>query len=265
MQQSQEEELIVSSFERATWTVVFQGYRDFLLNLAVTLDDGTVHVCELQLHYRKIKLLGMKLRSHECYEFFREYYAGNMSATANALASLYKAQVEVWGRGGKDFTKCEDLVQAALWNDGAGGATLSEEELGNVAKLLRNMGELKLALQVREHVVERVKSRVGSAEGAGVGKALREVASALMYQGKLEDAERAYLEALRRSRAGQELTLNRKGMRQLTETLFARARRCASSLCSWDRDIKGQPRSRGCEDRKDAQSHRPYPPPAGST
>jgi len=35
---------------------LFQGYRDFLLNLAVTLPDGTMHVCELQVHFRRIKV-----------------------------------------------------------------------------------------------------------------------------------------------------------------------------------------------------------------
>ena len=44
-------------------------------------------------------------------------------------------------------------------------STLSEEELRVVAELIRDMGELLLALRVWEHVVERVRTRVGSEEG----------------------------------------------------------------------------------------------------
>ena len=49
---------------------LFQGYRDFLLNLAVTLPDGTVHVCELQVHldaFFKIK----NGEGHKLYELVR--------------------------------------------------------------------------------------------------------------------------------------------------------------------------------------------------
>ena len=101
---------------------LFQGYRDFLLNLAVTLPDGTVHVCELQVHYRRIKvgfaevsssrveysniyesllifayfslhaattkLLGIEHKSHETYEFFRSYFMGNMGPAAKMYVSF---------------------------------------------------------------------------------------------------------------------------------------------------------------------------------
>ena len=85
--------------------------------------DGTVHVCELQVHYRRIKvgfaevsssrveysniyesllifayfslhaattkLLGIEHKSHETYEFFRSYFMGNMGPAAKMYVSSY--------------------------------------------------------------------------------------------------------------------------------------------------------------------------------
>ena len=60
-------------FERPTVT----GYRDANLSLRITLEDGTKHVCELQVHLRKLKTLAAELKSHETYELFRSMFHGN--------------------------------------------------------------------------------------------------------------------------------------------------------------------------------------------
>ena len=126
---------------------LFQGYRDFLLNLAFTLKDGTVHVCELQVHYRKIKLLGVELKSHETYEFFRSYFTGNMGAAAKMLHAVYKIQTLHWGycrrmraavfetappekRG--DLIEAEQLAEATIFH---------VKEFARWQEMLRNSGE----------------------------------------------------------------------------------------------------------------------------
>ena len=53
---------------------LFQGYRDFLLNLAFKLPGGSHHIAELQIHFRQIKLAGVATKSHETYEYFRSFF-----------------------------------------------------------------------------------------------------------------------------------------------------------------------------------------------
>ena len=131
----------------------------------------------------------------------------NIQRDLDRLEAVYKAQTLAWERGGKDFARCKDLVDAAIGGgpaDSAGessalgaaagsaagisSALISEEELGGIAELLKDMGQLPLALRMREHVVERVRERVGSEEGEGVGGALRAVGWVLYEQGKLDAA-----------------------------------------------------------------------------
>ena len=100
--------------------------------------------------------------------------------------------------GGGDIADSEGVSSSAVGASAEdGGALMSEEELDVIADLLADMGELPLALRVREHVVERVRARVGSEEGEGVGSALVQIASVLETQGKLEEAMAMNEEALR--------------------------------------------------------------------
>ena len=48
---------------------LYNGYRDALYNIQIFLEDGTYHVCELQLHLAAV--VAHKKRSHGFYEFFR--------------------------------------------------------------------------------------------------------------------------------------------------------------------------------------------------
>lgn len=50
------------------------GYRDWILQIEISTDNGVKHVCELQLHHKAIKETSEKLESLEYYEFFREYF-----------------------------------------------------------------------------------------------------------------------------------------------------------------------------------------------
>ena len=100
--------------------------------------------------------------------------------------------------GGGDIADSEGVSSSAVGASAEdGGALMSEEELGVMADLLADMGELPLALRVREHVVERVRARVGSEEGEKMGTALLGVAIVLETQGKLDEAMAMYEEALR--------------------------------------------------------------------
>lgn len=71
-------------FKRCT----LSGYRDYNLQIQITLDDGMKHICELQLHQKNIKALDEELGSHKYYEFFRKYYAGSTDTLEERMEDL---------------------------------------------------------------------------------------------------------------------------------------------------------------------------------
>jgi hypothetical protein len=90
---------------------LFQGYRDYLINIAIKLPDGWLHVCELQIHLRVVKELALKLRSHETYEFFRAHFRGHMESAAERLEFIKNLgeQISI-----QQVVTCEKLVDVLL-------------------------------------------------------------------------------------------------------------------------------------------------------
>ena len=125
---------------------LFQGYRDFLLNLAFKLPGGSHHIAELQIHFRQIKLAGVAAKSHETYEYFRSFFvsigeggvrkeeygrgllcilvthfckqAGNLSHVAEDL-ELFESL------GREKHASCDDLVESVVRNTSVHAGTVS--------------------------------------------------------------------------------------------------------------------------------------------
>ena len=93
---------------------LFHGYRDFLLNLRVWLEDGTMHVCELQVHFRDVHALGTLHKTHSLYEYFRAYFGGDTDVVARRLDVLLPFARE-------QHATCEALVDSVLRGGGKKG------------------------------------------------------------------------------------------------------------------------------------------------
>ena len=97
---------------------LFQGYRDFLLNIAFELPGGSHHVAELQVHFRSVKLAGIASKSHETYEYFRSFFAGNLSHVATNLQLI-----ECIGK--ENHKTCDSLVDSVIKNSSIPPGTVS--------------------------------------------------------------------------------------------------------------------------------------------
>ena len=182
---------------------LFQGYRDFLLNLQLTLPDGTKHVCELQVHFRKIKLLGIELKSHETYEFFRSFFMGNMKAVADRLGLLFRIDRKL---GGKLRTgSCDEIVEDVI---GAVGQGISWKDLAELGSFMGLMSRLDLSGKLGTTALAAVgvgdRGRDDPLERSAV---LLNMGKVLIDQGKPGQALEEYLEpalAIRKKLLGEE-------------------------------------------------------------
>lgn len=65
------------------------GYRDIMMNLLI--EDGEIkHIAELQVHHKEVKNFFSSKRNgnsdaHMHYEYFREYFAGQMEAVEKRM------------------------------------------------------------------------------------------------------------------------------------------------------------------------------------
>lgn len=64
----------------------FSGYRDALFNLKIITESGNEMIVELQIHL--VQIMAHKMESHKYYEFFREFFAGNMDVVDNRMKIL---------------------------------------------------------------------------------------------------------------------------------------------------------------------------------
>ncbi|KAJ1450097.1 hypothetical protein M885DRAFT_571708 [Pelagophyceae sp. CCMP2097] len=65
---------------------LFNGYRDVLVNLLLRLPDGTSMVVELQVHL--VQTFEFKAKTRVFYEFFRNYFCGNLDVVAEGVKVL---------------------------------------------------------------------------------------------------------------------------------------------------------------------------------
>mmetsp|Transcript_26425 Transcript_26425/g.105754 ORF Transcript_26425/g.105754 Transcript_26425/m.105754 type:complete len:307 (-) Transcript_26425:170-1090(-) len=72
----------------------FNGYRDVLISIAVSIGQGITHICELQVHHTHIKHSDFMYKSHACYEYFRKYFVGNKSVVEERLNLLLELLVD---------------------------------------------------------------------------------------------------------------------------------------------------------------------------
>ena len=90
-------------------TPTFTNYADGLVNLRLTLPDGTIIVVEIQVHLSHI--LEHKGESHKYYGYFRTYFSGSEATTARLLESLSSL-----GRP-QDLDDMSKLVSSAVLSD----------------------------------------------------------------------------------------------------------------------------------------------------
>ena len=120
---------------------LYNGYRDALYNIQIFLEDGTYHVCELQLHLAAV--VAHKKRSHGFYEFFRSFFGGNMAAVDDRMRLLAALD------GGHD-----SLAEAVAAACAAGDA----RQLATLGDLLAMLGEWDHAVSVLTARIDAIES-----------------------------------------------------------------------------------------------------------
>ena len=120
------------------------GFCDMLLQV-VFADQGLVHTCEIQVHLRPITEYAVEHKSHESYDYFRQFFQGSMNTVAARLADMAKIV-------GPDFAPADDGVEAqAVLEDIVVDVLESKDEhrLFQLGGLMRDyLSELDLAIYV---------------------------------------------------------------------------------------------------------------------
>ncbi|KAJ1445235.1 hypothetical protein M885DRAFT_550592 [Pelagophyceae sp. CCMP2097] len=145
--------------------------------------DAAQHVCEIQLHLRRLSEFSKSRCSHRFYEFFRQFFRGNwaeVSVQAQALHSLF-------ANGVASF---HDAVESATTDSTA--ATI--EALAHLSSERFALHDLAASLYGR--LAERRAEEHRSKRHASVGLALLRRGFALQGLGAHDDAIAAFREAL---------------------------------------------------------------------
>ncbi|KAJ1452974.1 hypothetical protein M885DRAFT_619438 [Pelagophyceae sp. CCMP2097] len=136
---------------------LFNGYRDALFSLQVS-KDGTVHVCELQLHLAQI--VALKHETHAYYAYFRSYFGGNMEAAHLRMRLLQRVT------SGKDGSTFAAFLQGALQSEDDALLEALDELLGEGM-----LAEFELASAVRRRRVDLAREvRIETPEAASATK-----------------------------------------------------------------------------------------------
>ena len=164
----------------------FNGYRDILVNIKLPLPSGASHICELQLHFDKIKECDFNLKSHQAYEFFRTYFSGNMQAVDERLKLILSLPVD-------KVSTFSELVDMTLKK---GSRHRTQSYLLGLVKLLEHMNELDHALRIRSVLVELYKEKAGGSENHDVAVSLSNQAKALYNQQKYKECAELFKQSL---------------------------------------------------------------------
>lgn len=167
------------------------GFCDMLFQV-VFADQGLVHTCEIQVHLRPITEYAVEHKSHESYDYFRQFFQGSMNTVAARLADMAKIV-------GPDFAPADDGVEAkAVLEDIVVDVLESKDEhrLFQLGGLMGDhLSELDLALYVGKAELAVGIERYGP-DSEEVGSTYNNMAIVLESQGKLDEAMEMYQKAL---------------------------------------------------------------------
>eukprot|EP00729_Bicosta_minor_P009284 gene9284-biopygen16959 len=167
------------------------GFCDMLFQV-VFADQGLVHTCEIQVHLRPITEYAVEHKSHESYDYFRQFFQGSMNTVAARLEDMAKIV-------GPDFAPADDGVRAeAVLEDIVVDVLESKDEhrLFQLGGLMSDyLSELDLALHVGKAELEVKIERYGP-DHSSVGITYNNMAIVLESQGKLDEAMEMYQKAL---------------------------------------------------------------------
>eukprot|EP00729_Bicosta_minor_P033119 gene33119-biopygen28718 len=163
-----------------------------MLFQVVFADQGLVHTCEIQVHLRPITEYAVEHKSHESYDYFRQFFQGSMNTVTARLEDMAKIV-------GPDFAPADDGVEAkAVLEDIAVDVLESKDEhrMYQLYDLTRSyLSELDLALYVGKAELEVGIERYGP-DSEEVGRTCNNMAAVLRGQGKLADAMEMFQKAL---------------------------------------------------------------------
>ena len=157
----------------------FNGYRDLLTNVSVCIDDAAF-ICELQIHLSQIKNADALYDSHLTYEYFREYFSGNMAAVQTRLDALLGLPVA-------GVRTIAELVENILKEP-------SKHDLNALLDLLAYMSEYENAKKVRRYLLDKEAEK--DTESLAYADALNEMALMHLATGELELAENGFRDVL---------------------------------------------------------------------
>eukprot|EP00729_Bicosta_minor_P020191 gene20191-biopygen3532 len=167
------------------------GFCDMLLQV-VFADQGLVHTCEIQVHLRPITEYAVEHKSHESYDYFRQFFQGSMNTVAARLADMAKIV-------GPDFAPADDGVEAkAVLEDIVVDVLESKDNVRfeQLSLLLdKYLSELALTVQVRIAQIDEMIEQYGP-NHIELGSTYNNMAIVLEKQGKLDEAMEMYQKAL---------------------------------------------------------------------
>ena len=196
------------------------GCRDIMINIQLPVPRpdaaGTffTHVCEIQIHHRRMKEHDDAENSHKVYEFFRDFFAGGERDTVEARMAALEAfgeRLDAIGRSAGGAARSE--------NGGGGGAAGGAEggiaDLGMlVAWVGRSETDVDILIALEEilrkelselaaatHVSERLVALSGGADSLEHAAALFRMAQSAHAQGDHERALALLEEDLRIGKA----------------------------------------------------------------
>lgn len=172
------------------------GYRDCNMNIRIKVNE-MYHICEVQIHHKRILELSKSIHSHSTYEFFRTYFRGNAAAVDARLQIISSVVGEDVIRSiaattscGDDHTSSTELTSTSmidevvlmLIDEGDG------EKLKRLIDLLDLMCDYSNALKVMRKVVSMVEQHHGVLSKDAIS-AKSQVVNLLVSSGKLSDAQ----------------------------------------------------------------------------
>eukprot|EP00729_Bicosta_minor_P032737 gene32737-biopygen25546 len=167
------------------------GFCDMLLQV-VFADQGLVHTCEIQVHLRPITEYAVEHKSHESYDYFRQFFQGSMNTVATRLADMAKIV-------GPDFAPADDGVEAhAVLEDIVVDVLESKDtyRMYQLYDLTNNyLSELDLALYVGKAELA-VKIKALGPDHSSVGNTYGNMGLVLNSQGKYNEAMEMYQKVL---------------------------------------------------------------------
>jgi len=150
------------------------GFCDMLLQV-VFADQGLVHTCEIQVHLRPITEYAVEHKSHESYDYFRQFFQGSMNTVTARLEDMAKIV-------GPDFAPADDGVEAKAVLEDIVVDVLESKDVYRMYKLTHlfesRLSELDLALYVGKAELAVKIERYGT-DNEGVGGTYNNMAGVL--------------------------------------------------------------------------------------